>query len=111
MCTSPASGSSNPSRISMVVVLPAPFVPRRPKHSPRATSSDRRSTATTSPYLLIKFLQLTPVMIPVILQFKIQNANIDRSCRLVFLTPCTPLHLDARLAHLIRVCTLNCAFE
>jgi len=28
-----------------------------------------------------------------------QNANSDRSCRLVFVAPCTPLHLDARLAH------------
>ena len=47
--TSPASGASSPSRISMVVVLPAPFGPSRPKHSPRRTCSDSPSTATTSP--------------------------------------------------------------
>ena len=35
--TSPASGSSSPSRISIVVVLPAPFGPSSPKHSPRST--------------------------------------------------------------------------
>ena len=34
--TSPASGASRPSRISTVVVLPAPLGPSRPKHSPRA---------------------------------------------------------------------------
>ena len=34
MRTSPEVGSSKPSRISMVVVLPAPLGPRRPKHSP-----------------------------------------------------------------------------
>ena len=32
--TSPEVGSSSPSRISTVVVLPAPFGPSRPKHSP-----------------------------------------------------------------------------
>ena len=47
--TSPASGGSRPSRISIVVVLPAPFGPSRPKHSPRSTASERPSTATTSP--------------------------------------------------------------
>ena len=33
-CTSPESGSVRPSQISIVVVLPAPFGPSRPKHSP-----------------------------------------------------------------------------
>ena len=32
--TSPEVGCSKPSRISMVVVLPAPLGPSRPKHSP-----------------------------------------------------------------------------
>ena len=45
----PSRASSRPSRISMVVVLPAPFGPSSPKHSPRCTSSDSPSTATTSP--------------------------------------------------------------
>ena len=39
--TSPAVGSSSPSRISMVVVLPAPLGPSRPKHSPTAHLADR----------------------------------------------------------------------
>ena len=46
--TVPASGAVSPSQISMVVVLPAPFGPSRPKHSPRVTSRSRPSTATTS---------------------------------------------------------------
>ena len=39
--------AASPSRISMVVVLPAPFGPSRPKHSPRSTSRSRPSTAIT----------------------------------------------------------------
>src|SRR3984957_12615012 len=46
--TSPASAVVNPSQISIVVVLPAPFGPSSPKHSPFATSRSRPSTATTS---------------------------------------------------------------
>ena len=46
--TSPESGSVSPSQISIVVVLPAPFGPSRPKHSPARTSSSMPSTATTS---------------------------------------------------------------
>ena len=46
--TSPESAAVSPSQISMVVVLPAPLGPSRPKHSPGRTSSSRPSTATTS---------------------------------------------------------------
>src|SRR6266446_6941611 len=48
--TSPESASVSPSQISMVVVLPAPLGPSRPKHSPLRTSRLRPSTATTSLY-------------------------------------------------------------
>ncbi len=37
----------------MVVVLPAPFGPRRPKSSPPATEKETRSTAVTSPNLRV----------------------------------------------------------
>ena len=50
--TSPASAASRPSRISIVVVLPAPLGPSRPKHSPGRTSRSRPSTAVTLPYRL-----------------------------------------------------------
>src|SRR5438874_1424124 len=48
--TLPPVASVSPSRISTVVVLPAPLGPSRPKHSPRGTSRSRPSTATSSPY-------------------------------------------------------------
>src|SRR6266849_4377157 len=48
--TSPESAAVSPSQISIVVVLPAPLGPSRPKHSPVRTSSSRSSTATTSLY-------------------------------------------------------------
>src|SRR5882672_4250722 len=55
--TLPAVGSFSPSRISTVVVLPAPFGPSRPKHSPAPTSRSSPSTAVTSPYFLTSFSQ------------------------------------------------------
>ena len=45
----PESGSRRPSRISIVVVLPAPFGPSMPKTSPRPTWKLTPSTALTSP--------------------------------------------------------------
>ena len=44
--TSPASRFRRPSRHSMVVVLPAPFGPTRPKTSFSATENEMPSTAT-----------------------------------------------------------------
>src|SRR5215213_9892302 len=41
-----------PSRISTVVVLPAPLGPRRPNTSPRRTVKEIPRTAATSPYSL-----------------------------------------------------------
>src|SRR5471032_729509 len=48
----PADGSSRPSSIEMVVVLPAPLPPSSPSTAPRGTVNVRSSTATTSPYTL-----------------------------------------------------------
>ena len=44
----PLSGTRRPSRISTVVVLPAPLGPSIPKTSPRVTSNETPSTAWTS---------------------------------------------------------------
>ena len=55
----PASAASSPSRISIDVVLPAPFGPSRPKHSPRCTSRSRPLTATTSAYRFTRSRQRT----------------------------------------------------
>src|SRR5476649_1394722 len=49
---SPTVGSSRPSSIAIVVVLPAPLPPSRPSTAPRGTLKLRSSTATTVPYTL-----------------------------------------------------------
>src|SRR6185437_5131899 len=48
--TSPLSATVSPSQISIVVVLPAPLGPSRPKHSPDCTSRSIESTAMTFAY-------------------------------------------------------------
>src|SRR5262245_4441678 len=58
--TSPDVASRIPSMISMVVVLPAPFGPSRPKHSPVRTSRSRPRTASTGGrpgYVFTRFRQ------------------------------------------------------
>jgi hypothetical protein len=45
----PASGEAMPSSMRNVVVLPAPFGPSRPKHSPASTWNDSPSTTVFSP--------------------------------------------------------------
>src|SRR4051794_1001233 len=48
--TEPASGSSTPRMMRIVVVLPAPFGPTKPNSCPGSTVNDSPSSATTSPY-------------------------------------------------------------
>src|SRR5215471_2353965 len=45
----PLVGASSPHSIRIVVDLPAPLLPRKPKISPRRTSNDTLSTATNAP--------------------------------------------------------------
>ncbi len=52
--TLPAVGVISPSIMRMVVVLPAPLGPRKPKISPRRTSTLRLSTASRSPYFFAR---------------------------------------------------------
>jgi hypothetical protein len=47
--TLPEVGSSTPSTMLIVVVLPAPLGPKSPTISPRATRNETSSTATVSP--------------------------------------------------------------
>jgi hypothetical protein len=49
VCTVPPLRSRKPSRISTVVVFPAPFGPRSAKTSPFSTSKLTSRTATVSP--------------------------------------------------------------
>src|SRR5262245_40079866 len=46
----PLVGLASPTRILMVVVLPAPFGPMKPRIWPRSTVIDSRSRATNEPY-------------------------------------------------------------
>src|SRR5690242_11211510 len=48
----------NPARIRMVVVLPAPFGPRKPMISPWPTSKLRSRIAVCPAYRLVKFSTL-----------------------------------------------------
>jgi hypothetical protein len=52
--TRPEVGFSSPAIIRSVVVLPAPFGPRKPWISPAATSSVMPSTAVNVPYCLTR---------------------------------------------------------
>src|SRR5258708_29411711 len=54
--TCPVVGEMKPAIIRMVVDLPAPLAPRKPSTSPGATENVRSSTASLSPYRLVKFL-------------------------------------------------------
>src|SRR5947207_14158891 len=51
----PEVGLSRPAMIRIVVVLPAPFGPRKPWISPGATSRLTPSTAVKAPYFLTRF--------------------------------------------------------
>src|SRR5580658_1779315 len=55
----PELGASSPHRMRMVVDLPAPLGPRKPKISPGATSKETRSTARKSPKRFTRFSSLT----------------------------------------------------
>src|SRR6478672_6970670 len=50
----PLVGWTRPHSIRIVVVLPAPFAPRKPKIVPGAIVNDRSQTASVSPYDLLR---------------------------------------------------------
>ena len=52
----PDVGAISVPRIRTVVVLPAPFGPRNPKTSPRATVKDTSRTAVRVPKTLVRWL-------------------------------------------------------
>src|SRR5580698_10528948 len=54
MVALPEFGRSRPRISRMVVDFPAPFGPRNPVTRPGCTVNDRWSTATLSPYLLVR---------------------------------------------------------
>src|SRR5262249_30734308 len=54
--TVPVVGKSSPQSILMVVVLPAPFGPRKANSSPSGAVRFRSCTATFGPYRLVTFV-------------------------------------------------------
>src|ERR1700723_95528 len=56
--TVPFVGGIKPVIIRMVVDLPAPFGPRKPSTSPRATEKEIPSTARFRPNVLVRFSTL-----------------------------------------------------
>src|SRR5439155_2496943 len=54
MRTSPLVGGKMPARMRMVVVLPAPFGPRKPTISPASTRNEMPRTASTAPKVLVR---------------------------------------------------------
>src|SRR5215208_8525343 len=55
--------SISPAMRLRVVVLPQPDGPTRATNSPSSTSRETRSTATTSPYVLVTSRRVTPAML------------------------------------------------
>src|SRR3712207_9531565 len=60
----PADAGTSPVIIRMVVVLPAPFGPRKPVTVPGSSSNDTRSTTVRSPYLLVSPLTVIMGLLP-----------------------------------------------
>src|SRR5437899_10752793 len=58
----PALGRINPSSIRIVVVLPDPLGPRKPKTSPRITWRFKSLTATRFPNALVNLVVLITVL-------------------------------------------------
>ena len=57
----PDVGRSSPHSMRIVVDLPAPLLPRKPKISPARTSNDTSLTATKSPKRRVRCLDLDRV--------------------------------------------------
>src|SRR4051794_8496472 len=62
--TLPSVGGINPVIIRMEVDLPAPFGPRKPRTSPRATEKEIPSTARLGPNVFTKFFTLIMAVAP-----------------------------------------------
>src|SRR5215212_9178208 len=79
--TAPEVGSDRPARTRMVVVLPAPFGPRKPKISPLATERLRSFTAVKSPYFLVRLWILIMLVCFAILSRAASNDTSPRAAK------------------------------
>src|SRR3954452_5434717 len=59
MVTWPDVGLMRPTSIRIVVVLPAPFGPRKPKISPRCSSNETLSTIVLSPMTFVRLVAVS----------------------------------------------------
>src|SRR5215218_2406298 len=59
MLTVPAVGRIRPTSMRIVVVLPAPFGPRKPNTSPACTSNEALSTMVRGPMTFVRFTALS----------------------------------------------------
>src|SRR3954469_14629373 len=59
MVTWPEVGLMRPTSIRIVVVLPAPFGPRKPKISPRCSSNETLSTIVLSPMIFVRLVAVS----------------------------------------------------
>ena len=59
----PLVGRVCPVSILIIVVFPDPFGPSRPNSAPFSTASETLSTATTSPYLFVRFFASSTTVI------------------------------------------------
>src|SRR5437867_12557376 len=81
--TLPSVGGMNPVIIRMVVDLPAPFGPRKPKTSPRSIENEIPSTARLVPKALAKLLTFIIVSASFLHEANSPDTQFRLNCKLV----------------------------
>src|SRR5438270_5691601 len=74
----PLVGRARPTRILMVVVLPAPLGPTKPRIWPRSTDSVSRSSATNRPYFFVSSLVSTTGWPEAIVLFSTKTFRLEQ---------------------------------
>jgi hypothetical protein len=77
MVAVPLFGFITPVRVLMVVVLPAPLGPKKPKSSPFFTSKLTLSTANNSPKYFVRFVTSTAFSLLVVRHLRQIGEKID----------------------------------
>src|SRR5207245_6258249 len=81
--TLPSVGGMNPVIIRMVVDLPAPFGPRKPRTSPRSIENEIPSTARLVPKALAKLLTFIIVSASFLHEANSPDTQFRLNCKLV----------------------------
>src|SRR5258707_182276 len=92
MVTLPAVGLMRPTSMRIVVVLPAPFGPRKPKISPRWSSNETLSTMVLLPMILVRLVAVRVGWVVMWLGVGVGcgSGESDVGVMLAFLRPPTP---------------------